>query len=1047
MRQPDVNLEDPKIVSKIAKQLGCDCVPRMVQTLQLIRGTIDSESLFALLLNLLAKVLPETSEPERVLDDLHRFLRASNSPQSLLAQFERDSGALSSLVTIFSVSEYLTEQLVREPELFDWLRLSEGRPVARDILVDQIRAEIEAASDESQVKRILRIHKHRETMRIAYGDFVGQLPLEIVSEQNSSLAEAVLEGALQASWREAVAKHGEPIRDDSQLARMAIIALGKLGGAELNYSSDIDLIFVADTNGFTNHPRGIENREFFSRVARSISGLLSEPTERGIAYRVDLRMRPHGSQGATVVSPTEALHYYDTLGRTWERQAFVKARAVAGSFELGNSLLERLQSWIYRRYLTRADITGIAALKRRIEKRSREAGEDSRNVKTGFGGIRDVEFVIQFLQLLNGGELQAIRSPNTLVAIAELEQNGCLTAQERSHLEVNYRFLRRIEHTLQIGFDLQTHTLPEEPIQLQRFAIQAGYRDQADETAAAQFAKELAERADKNRRILDHLLHDAFGEDLELTEESDLVLDPEPSTETIERVLSKYSFKDPHRANRLLLELSRESISFISTRRCRHFLAAIAPRLLTAIASTPDPDSTLQSLATVSESLGGKAVLWELLSLNAPSMELYIRLCASSPYLSGILIGNPGMIDELMDSLMIDRLPSVDELEENLFKLCDSAEDTDPILHSFKNSMHLRVGVRDILGKERIDDTHRSLSDIAEVCLRQTIVQEYHRLVQKLGEPIAAEGSRAGEKAELIVLAVGKLGGREPNYHSDLDVLFLFDSDGSTRSLLPSRRFQSTTNRNFFNQLSQRVIQVVNRVGPGGRLYDLDACNRPLGSSGPLAITIDEMQKYFLDHRGQLWERQALCKARPICGSLAGRRAAMLAVQTSLTQMDWQPELSEQIRQTRYRYEEDASPANLKRSIGGTVDVEFVVQMLQLRYARKHPEVLVPNTLEAIEQLVSLGKLRKKQGARLSENYRFLRSIESGLRLMNLTARHDLPEAPEQLKQLAFLLGYKADEPIDTRCQQVRVEIREMFESIFDEAVDSEPMRASEQHV
>ncbi len=440
------------------------------------------------------------------------------------------------------------------------------------------------------------------------------------------------------------------------------MALGKLGGTELNYSSDIDLVFLYDHDGQTDGSRPLTNLEFFERLARDVVRLLTEPTPLGVAYRVDLRLRPEGNTGPVVSSLEGALHYYDVLGRTWERQAFVKARAAAGDLDLGQQFLAQLEPWIYRRYLSRADISGIRALKRRIEQRTEREGAELADVKTGHGGIRDIEFVIQFLQLLNGGDIPELRTQNTLDAIARLESAGCLTNQERTILTDNYSTLRKIEHRLQIMFDLQTHRLPKSPDELRRLAIRLGYSDAAAKTALDAFQADYKRITELNRKILDHLLHDAFSGEEHTEPEVDLVLDPEPAPQTIQRVLGKYRFKDVADAYQNLMALVEEKIPFLSTRRCRHFLASIAPRLLTAIAETADPDATLVNLSKVSDSLGGKGVLWELFSFNPPSLALYVELCATSPFLCDILTGNPGMIDELLDSLLLDKLPTLSQL-------------------------------------------------------------------------------------------------------------------------------------------------------------------------------------------------------------------------------------------------------------------------------------------------------------------------------------------------------------------------------------------------
>jgi [glutamine synthetase] adenylyltransferase / [glutamine synthetase]-adenylyl-L-tyrosine phosphorylase len=1031
----------------LARSFGCSDVDQAERNLQSILTLGLPDDLIVNLFQQLAKLLAQSTDADRVLGNLERFAHASLSPQALLALFEREPESLATLVQLFATSQYMADQLIKDPVAFDLLRMTDGQPVQASLLADEISAEVNAATEVRQVMRAIRGFRHRENLRIAYGDFIGGLPVEIITEQLSSLADAILQAAVAAARREMEAKRAAPKRSDGRPARFAVIALGKLGGAELNYSSDVDLLMVCDEAVEPSAWRGMSIADYWERLAQWVIRFLSEATTSGVAYRVDMRLRPGGTQAPLVITASEAVRYYDSSGRTWERQAFVKARAVAGDLDLGRECLAQLQPWVYRRYLNRADITGIAALKRRIEKQASAPGQEkassvSDNVKLFPGGIRDIEFVIQFLQLLNGGDLPALRESNTLRAIQSLEQEKCLTMTERESLSTNYRFARRLEHYLQIMFDLKAHTLPTQAGELQLLAMRMGYRDRADLTAGEQLLNEWTEKATLNRQIFNHLLRDAIEDQDASSAEADLLLDPEPDEATIVSVLAPFGFQDPKQAYRHLLELSRESIAFLSTRRCRHFLSAIATRLLTAIGQTPNPDSTLVNLAHVSDSLGGKAVLWELFSANTPSMELCIRLCACSPYLVSILTSNPGMIDELMDSLMLDCLPSYDELDDDLTELCRRAEDNSPILHSFKNSMHLRVGVRDILGKEQISATHATLSDIAEVCLKQVVETEYHRLVQRIGVPIcggnADENPRAGSAAELVVLAVGKLGGREPNYHSDLEVLFLFDGEGSTRSLIPTRRFEPTTNRHFFNQLSQRIIHAVTRTGVTGRLYNLDVGLRPLGNSGELAITINDLRTYFEAGAGKASERQALCQARTIWGGPLARETAIECVHQVIKDTPHESRWAEEIFEERLKLETSASRDNLKRGVGGTMDIEYVVQMLQLYSAAEHPNVLVPGTLDAIHQLGLSGKLDQSTVAQLQDNYRFLRSIESGIRLMNTSARHDLPTAASELKRLGVLINYREKTPLDRRCQEVRRQNREIFDRIFSEYLPAE---------
>jgi glutamate-ammonia-ligase adenylyltransferase len=1004
----------------------------------------------------LVAAAPGLADPDMAINNLERFIAASRNPMATAALFERDPDALPNLLQIFSTSQYLSDLLVTDHEAYDLLRMTEGQPVSRQALVEELVGEVRTLTNHQDVAAALRRFKRREMMRVAYGDIVRAQPVATVARQLSYLADAIVEASLDYTWRHMEELYGQPLRRDVERCRFAVLALGKLGGLELNYSSDIDLVFLYEQDGQTDARRTVSNHEFFERLCKDLVRLLTESTELGATYRVDLRLRPEGSRGPICLSFDSTLSYYDVKGRTWERQAYVKARPIAGDRDLGRELLDRLEPWIYRRYLSLTDIAGIKSLKRRIERRAEGEGGDLRNVKTGRGGIRDVEFVIQFLQLLNGSVLTEVRTSNTLDAIARLEQSGCLTHQERTILEDNYCFLRKLEHRLQIMFDLQTHMLPEDRAELAKLAVRMGYISTPHISALTAFTSDYSNRTKVNRKILDHLLHDAFSDNAAIEPEVDLVNDPDPPPERIEQVLGRYPFEDPAAAYENLMALGTEKIRFLSTRRCRHFLAAIAPHLLTAIAATPEPDTTLVNLSRVSDSLGGKAALWELFSSNRPSLNLYVRLCAACPYLSSILTSSPGMIDELLDSLLVEHLPTLPILEASLAELSRGAEDLDPILHSFKNAQHLRVGVRDILGKDDVRSTHEALADVAEACLRQIAESEYIKLVEKFGEPtilipsemelpgnrptnVATEqiwqrfADREGDVCEPVVLALGKLGGREPNYHSDLDLIFLYEAEGNT---LGRRRVSrgGTTNGHFFSELGQRVIRTASHLGPHGRLYDVDARLRPTGKSGLLAVPVDAFGRYFAEGRGQIWERQALCKARAIVGSEAAAGYAMEIVARSTFGPAWKPSYATEIREMRRRLEETASHRNLKRGPGGTVDTEFLVQMLQLKHGGSDPSVRQPGTLDALTALRDAGYLGRDDADYFIRSYRFQRSVEARIRLMNAAGRHELPDNSRELAKLAYLLNYPDARDLVAEAENSFAENRSRFNRLFDAA-------------
>lgn len=1007
--------------------------------------------LLAVVCEQFAQVAPTLADPDMAWNNLEGFLSSARNPLSTAALFERDPQALPHLLQIFSSSQYLSELLVTDHEAYDLLRMTEGSPVSRDALVDELLAEISQVSDSRIAMALLRRVKRRETLRIAYGDLVRNQTLATVSRQISFLADAVIEAAVAFGISKLSQEFGSPRGPNGQPAQFCVLALGKLGGVELNYSSDIDLIFFYDVDGRTDGRQSIANREFFERLSRDLIRLLGEVTDLGAPYRVDLRLRPDGTRGAVCLSYDQMVSYYDVKGRTWERQAFIKARAVAGHLPLGERLLGQLEPWIYRRYLSMTDIAGIRSLKRRIELQGSAnhgpgsvPNQDSpHNAKTGSGGIRDIEFVLQFLQLVNGGGLPEIRTGNTLDAIAQLEKSGCLTPQERGLLEEHYCMLRKLEHRLQLLLDLHTHTLPENDVELRKLAIRMGYIDTQEVTALGAFQHDYRTWTEVNRKILDHLLHDAFDGDPESEPEIDLVNDPDPSAERIEEVLGRYPFEDIPAAYSNLMELATEKLRFLSPRRCRHFLASISPRLLQAIATTPEPDTTLMNLARVSDSLGGKAALWELFSENQPSLNLYVTLCAACPYLAGILTSNPGMIDELMDSLLVDQLPSHDMLEQYIIELTRGAEDLQPILYRFKNAQHLRVGVRDILGKDDIRSTHRALSDTAEVCLREIIKSVWFSLVDRYGLPTIGElpeglqesdpdryarlSERVGEESELTIVAMGKLGGREPNYHSDLDLVFLFEADGYT--VHPKRgRDGGTSNSHFFSELSQRIIKLAGGMGPQGRLYEVDTRLRPTGKSGSLSLPFDALLRYFREGQGQLWERQTLCKARVITGSPRAQQVARHVLNQAAYTPEWKQEFAAEIRAMRQRLEADASDRNLKRGFGGTVDVEFLVQMLQLKHGGSDESVRQQGTLDALAALESKGYLASEDAEYFSRSYRFQRDIEARIRLMDHKGRHELPTEEPDLRKLAFLLGYADPWQLEREALETFAENRRRFD-------------------
>ena len=596
---------------------------------------------------------------------------------------------------------------------------------------------------------------------------------------------------------------------------------------------------------------------------------------------------------------------------------------------------------------------------------------------------------------------------------------------------------------MQLLFDLQTHRLPEDAEELRKLALRMGYPPQADggpEPRAA-FLADYHDKTEPTRRILDHLLHQTFaGEAGGAEPESDLILDTNPDPETIRSVLGRYPFRDVQGAYNNLVQLAQESSPFLSTHRCRHFLASIAPGLLRAAADAPDPDMALVNLEKVTSSLGAKTVLWELFSFNPPSLKLYVDLCAWSQFLSELLVNNPGMIDELLDTLVLNRPRTAAEMREELSGLCRGASDLEPILHSFQNKELLRIGVRDILGKDCIRGTTAELSDLAETILVEVAGRQWGPLEKRFGVPRLAEGPRTGDRGRFVVLALGKLGGRELNYHSDLDLMLIYEGDGRTGAPPGATRFdrfEPTDNFQFFTELAQRVIRAASYLGPMGRLYQIDMRLRPTGKSGSLVLPLAEFRRYFAagadgeapPHAGaQLWERQALTRARVVYGDADFGGEVMAAVAEAVGALNWRPELADEVAAMRERLEAAGrGPRDLKRGPGGVVDVEFLVQTFQLKYGRERPSLCRPNTWEALEALRDAGLLGGEEYAGLRDGYDFLRRVQGRLRIVHNRSLDEVPEAPEEVEKLARRLGRGAGVDFPAELEKHTKTIREIY--------------------
>ena len=971
----------------------------------------------------LVAALKAVDDVDSAVSYLHQFLQASDDRAAMLSLFGQTPNSLTTLLSVFDTSATLAKQLVADPDYYHVLSANKIQRLDRQAMVKDLLSQFEDADSISRASVVVRRFYSQEVLRIAFNEFVRDLSPEKVGRQIAMAVDVIIEAALEFVVGRLAERRGMPQRPDGSTPEVCVIALGNLGGNEMGYSSPVKLVFLYDAVDQKN----VWHRDFYMTVVQDVVSLLRGDQPHAIGIDLDLREGPRYEVGVLICGVREAMRIYETSGRIWQRLSFVKARAIAGSKSLGKEFIKRLEPWVYGRFLSRIELAEIRTLRHKLEKRVDSSTEAGTDIARAPGGRDDIELTVQFLQLLHGGGLPAVRCQNSYDAIVALERAGCLTHQESTLLSESYARLCRLQHQMSVMFDLRGSRLPEEPTRLRRLAWALGIRDvDAGEGDLEKFQTLLRGTFDKNRKVINHLMLDGPADQETVPVEMELILDPDPDPQLVQATMLAHGLSDPKRAMEDLIALSSETVPFLSPHRCRHFLSSIAPALLEEVSRTPNPDAALASLVEITDSLGAKATLWELLGNSRPTMELMVRLCATTPYLRSILVDSPGMIDELIDSLLMNRLPSAERLDAHSIELCRGAADIDRILRSFKSSAHLTIGVRDMLGKETLEATHQAIGDTAEATLRRVIKHEQEALASQYGDPVDEEGNAA----ELLTLGLGKLGGREPNYHSDLDAIFLYSADGETQRRVGGHR-RTLSNQLFFNQLAQRVLARINQANANGRLYELDSRLRMSDAEGLHAMQLESFLERFHDGSAPLWQRFAICKARTISGSRFLRKKADEAVANVISGTVWTEEMTTQIRDMRLKMEETARPENLKRGVGGTADVEYIAQMLTLRHARERPDVISVGTTASLERLAEFGFLDEKLSLKLIQGYRTLRRIEACLRLMNTEARHEIPEDQDSMKNLAYLMNESDPAMIVASCQRARQQNREIFNQVF----------------
>jgi len=934
-------------------------------------------------------------------DEVATGLAAAGDPAAALNRLARllevgDAapvpGRVAPLLRILGGSAALAGALVAEGTA--WPTLLETVLTVRTRTAADHRSALDrGAVDRAELQTMLRRHRHRELLRIGGRDLVGLASVEETVRELSALAEGAIDAAV-ASVRARLTREWGEAR-----GAFVVLGMGKLGGEELNYSSDVDLVYVYEADGEQAGARTLA--QFFSRLAEDVTRALGERTGDGVVFRVDLRLRPGGTEGPVAVALPAALSYYETFGETWERAAWLKARPVGGDRALGERLVGELVPFVHRRYLDFGTIEDLKVMKRKVDASLRAPEAASRDVKLGRGGIREVEFFVQAQQLVHGGKDARLRARGTLEVLAALSDAGYVAPALAERVAAAYRFLRDVEHKLQIVEERQTQLVPRDPDELLALARRLGFRG-ADAVDAFETAR--ARHGAVVQDAFGALFHGAEEERRrEAAPELALLVEELDQEERAVWRLGQLGFRDIEAAYRDLRLLRDGPPHAPASARRRQALAALAPALLVEIARSAAPERALRHLATFISTIGARTSYLHLLLENPGVMRLLVRLFATSEFLSAFFLRHPELLDSLVRADLVRIERPADEMAADLHARLAAAPDLEAELDTLRRFRHeefLRIGVHDIEGVLEPDGVEAQLTALAETCLRAALGIARREVLTRTGLPDAPPTDG------LAVLGMGKLGSGELGYASDLDLIFVYDEGD------PAWWTNRIVAHEFFTRIAQRAISALQTPTREGIAYHIDTRLRPSGNQGPLVTSLDAFETY---HRAsaQTWERQALIRARVVVGpaDLAARLDAVVA--RFVYGRGIEPAEMAEIARMRTRIEHergdaDAAAVNVKTGRGGLIDVEFLVQMLQLRWGHRHAGVRTRATIAAIGALAAAGLLSPDDARVLAEGHRFLRTVESRLRL----ERDQVVDAVDAaaLATLARRLGYTGDD-------------------------------------
>ncbi len=902
-------------------------------------------------------------------------------------------------------SDFVADTLHKYPNLFQQWLASPPQFSDCDNYQQRLREKLAEITDETQLYQILRHFRHHEMAKLSFCQSLNLASVEQIFHQLSALAEAIIVVTKDWLYEKLCAELGTPMNSEGEAQKLIILGMGKLGGRELNFSSDIDLIFTYPDHGETvGARRSIDNGQFFVRLGQRFIKALEQQTIDGFVYRVDMRLRPFGDAGALALSFASMEDYYQEQGRDWERYAMIKARIMGeDSNDINHRYLNQLlRPFVYRRYIDFSAIQSLRDMKQKINAEVRRRGLVD-NIKLGAGGIREIEFIVQVFQLIRGGREKSLQQRELLAILPKLVELDLLKQLEANHLSQAYLFLRRVENVLQAINDQQTQLLPTNEQDKQRLveACRAfTYFNQQGQVVTLEypiydwqsFYQILTQHQQNVREVFHHLIGSEDEKDEATESEWQDFLGISFNLQDVTTLLASLAIDNQEKIAEDLWQFKQDILRKSIGVRGRDVLEQLLPVLIDEMLAMEQAAVLVPRILEIIGRIATRTTYLELLRENPNSRTLLMKLCSASPFVARQIADYPLLLDELLNpNTLLSPPPFTQyqaELEHYLLRVPqEDEEQMIDVLRQFKLATQLRVAAADILGALPVMKVSDHLTYLAEAIIASVVNLAWRQVTQRFGTPDHLQG----DEKSFLVVGYGKLGGIELGYKSDLDLVFLYDAPANGQTVGGKRSIDSGQ---FYLRLAQKINSIFNINTNSGILYEVDMRLRPSGSAGLLVSSIHAFHDYQ-QNEAWTWEKQALVRARAVYGETVMRQQFDSIRRAVLSTAQDQQRLKNDVREMREKMYEHLShtPAgyfDIKKDRGGITDIEFIAQYLMLANAPTTPELTTwSDNVRIFEDMVKYQVISAEIGQRLTEIYVELRNH---IHHLNLAGKNSVVE-------------------------------------------------------